>query len=252
MTMAPHGGRAGRSGLWRGRRLVVLAVLVALATVLLLAQPVHAWLLSLFGTVEHLIRHRPAWGMLAFVVLAALSAMLAFLSSAILIPVAVYAWGPQLCFLLLWAGWLLGGIAAYTIGRYVGRPAVVALVRPKVLARYEGWARSGVSFLPTLLLQLAVPSDVAGYLFGLVRCRFAVFLAALALAEMPYAAGAVYLGESFLQRRLLPLLEVGVIGALVSVWALRTLHNRLGARTSAPSAGAPAASAEASRRVRSR
>ena len=50
--------------------------------------PLHAWLLSLFGTVEQLIRHRPAWGMLAFVMLAAVSAMLAFVSSAILIPAA--------------------------------------------------------------------------------------------------------------------------------------------------------------------
>lgn len=183
-------------------RFAVLGILVTIATAILLARPVHEWLLSLFGSVEHLIRHRPLLGMLAFVVLAALSAMVAFVSSALLIPVAVYAWGPGVCFILLWAGWYLGGIAAYLVGRYLGRPAVEALVRPGVLSRYEGWAKSGVSLLPILLLQLAVPSDIAGYLFGLVRARLAPFLAALALAEMPYALGAVYLGESFLQRRL--------------------------------------------------
>jgi uncharacterized membrane protein YdjX (TVP38/TMEM64 family) len=218
--------RVQRHSRWHSRRLVVLGVLVALATALLLAKPAHAWLLSLFGTVEQLIRHRPAWGMLAFVILAAVSAMLAFVSSAILIPAAVYVWGTELCFLLLWAGWLLGGVAAYTIGRYLGRPAVQALVPSGALERYESWATSGVSFVSALFLQLAVPSDVAGYLFGLVRCRFPVYLAALALAEIPYALGAVYLGESFLERRLWPLLGVGVVGALLSVWALRTLRGR--------------------------
>jgi uncharacterized membrane protein YdjX (TVP38/TMEM64 family) len=66
-----------------------------------------------------------------------------------------------------------------------------------------------------------VPSDIAGYLFGLVRARLALFLAALALAEMPYALGAVYLGESFLQRRLWVFALVGVAGAVLTVLALR-------------------------------
>jgi uncharacterized membrane protein YdjX (TVP38/TMEM64 family) len=221
-TETLHQDALGKASRWRNRRLAVLGILVTVATAILLAQPVHEWLLSLFGSVEHLIRHRPLLGMLAFVVLAALSAMVAFVSSALLIPVAVYAWGPGVCFMLLWAGWYLGGIAAYLVGRYLGRPAVEALVRPGVLARYEGWAKSGVSLLPILLLQLAVPSDIAGYLFGLVRARLAPFLAALALAEMPYALGAVYLGESFLQRRLWVFALVGVAGAVLTVLALRT------------------------------
>ena len=219
-TETLHQDAVETTGRWRNRRLAVLGILVTIATAILLARPVHEWLLSLFGSVEQLIRHRPLLGMLAFVVLAALSAMVAFVSSALLIPVAVYAWGPVVSFMLLWAGWYMGGIAAYLVGRYLGRPAVEALVRPAVLARYEGWAKSGVSLLPILLLQLAVPSDIAGYLFGLVRVRLAPFLAALALAEMPYALGAVYLGESFLQRRLWVFALVGVAGAVLTVLAL--------------------------------
>jgi uncharacterized membrane protein YdjX (TVP38/TMEM64 family) len=87
------------------------------------------------------------------------------------------------CFVLLWVGWLLGGLAGYAIGRYLGRPAVEVFVRPGALARYERWAQSGTSLVPMLMLQLAVPSDMASYLFGLVRCRFVVFRAALLLAE---------------------------------------------------------------------
>ena len=204
---------------------MALAILVCTALLLMLAEPVHAWLLSLFDAAESLIRQRATWGMVAFVLLAALSAMVAFLSSAVLVPMAIYVWGPAVCFVLLWAGWFLGGLAGYGIGRFFGRPAVEILVRPETLARYEGWARPGKSLVPMLMLQLAIPSDLASYVFGLVRCRFSAFVAALALAEVPYALGAVYLGTSFLERRMVPLLALGIAGVLLSLWAIRRLHH---------------------------
>jgi uncharacterized membrane protein YdjX (TVP38/TMEM64 family) len=219
------------------RRLISLAVLIVAAAALVLAPSVHEWLLSVFDAAGQLIGERPVAGMLVFVLLAALSAMLAFMSSLVLVPVALHVWGPAVCFLLLWAGWFLGGLAGYGIGRYLGRPTVEALVRPGVLARYEGWVRSGKSLAPILMLQLAIPSDMASYLFGLVRCRFAVFSAALALAEVPYALGAVYLGTSFLERRLAPLLALGAAGMLLSLWAVR----RIGGHGDAEPVKAPTA-----------
>lgn len=198
--------------------------LLVLATVLLVARPVHEWLLSQFAAAEGVIRERQAWGMVVFVALAALSAMIAFVSSAVLIPVAVYVWGPWVCFILLWAGWFLGGLAAYAIGRYLGRPIVHRLVRPAALERQERWARSRRSLVGIMLLQLAVPSDLAGYVFGLIRCPFLPFVGALALAEVPYALGAVYLGVSFVERRIVPLLLLGLAGVLLSMIALRVYH----------------------------
>lgn len=93
-----------------------------------------------------------------------------------------------------------------------------------MIARYEGWARSGATLVPILLLQLAGPSDAAGYVFGLVRCRLPVFLVALAVAEVPYALGAVYLGVSFIEGKVVSLLAVGIGGLLLSAWAVRRLH----------------------------
>ena len=231
--------RSVRSVLSRHHRVIALAILVTIALLLMLAQPVHTWLLSLFEAAEGAMRDRAAWGMIVFVLLAALSAMVAFLSSAMLVPAAIYVWGPVVCFLLLWTGWFLGGLAGYAIGRYLGRPVVERLVRPGALARYEGWARSGKSLVPMLMLQLAVPSDLASYLFGLVRCRFIIFAAALALAEVPYALGAVYLGASFLERRILPLVALGVAGVLLSRRRRRRYSSpgRAGARTSSAGRG---------------
>ncbi|HEY3116790.1 MAG TPA: VTT domain-containing protein [Chloroflexota bacterium] len=214
-----------RSVLSRHHRVITVAILVTIALLLVIAQPVHTWLLSLFDAAEALIRQRDTGGMVAFVLLAAVSAMVAFVSSAVLVPVAIYIWGPAVCFALLWLGWFMGGLAGYGIGRFLGRPAVEILVRPGTLARYEGWTRSGKSLVPILMLQLAIPSDLASYLFGLVRCRFIVFAAALALAEVPYALGAVYLGTSFLERRIIPLVAFGVAGVLLSAWAVYRVHD---------------------------
>jgi uncharacterized membrane protein YdjX (TVP38/TMEM64 family) len=206
--------------------LVTLVLAAALAV--LLARPVHDQMLSWLGASESLIREHPETGMGVFVALAAVSALLAFFSSALLVPIAVYAWGPLTCVVLLWIGWLLGGVIAYLVGRHVGRPVVRMLLRPSTFERYEGWSRSSVGFVPVFLLQLALPSDVTGYLLGLARCPFGIFLAAVAAAELPYAIGAVYFGASFLERDLLPLILLGLTGALLSVLAARGLRTRSG------------------------
>jgi uncharacterized membrane protein YdjX (TVP38/TMEM64 family) len=216
------------------RRGLGLALMIGMAVVLVVAQPVHAWLLSWFDAAESVVRQRPLWGMIVFVSLVGLSGMVAFVSSAVLVPAAVHVWGPAVCFLLLWIGWFLGALAAYALGRYVGRPLVERLVRPGALARYEEWAeRSGKSLVLILILQLGLPSDLAGYVFGLVRCRLSVFVPALALAEIPYALGAVYLGTSFLQRNIASLVVVGAVAVLASWWAVR-LHGRRSIRTDPP------------------
>jgi uncharacterized membrane protein YdjX (TVP38/TMEM64 family) len=211
-------------GVDRSRRVIVLVLVVLLAVLLMLARPLHAWLLALFADAESVIRQREGWGMVLFVFLAAVSAMFAFVSSAILVPVAIYVWGPVVCSLLLWTGWFLGGLAGYAVGRYLGRPVVERLARPGALARYEGWARSGKSLIPILIVQIGVPSDLASYVFGLVRCRFVLFVSALAVAEIPYVFGAVYLGTSFLERRIIPLVMLGLGGILLSVWAIQRIN----------------------------
>jgi uncharacterized membrane protein YdjX (TVP38/TMEM64 family) len=201
-----------------------LIVALLAAAVVLLLPAIHQRLLGAIASAGEVIGRRPALGMVVFVALAGLSAMLAFVSSLVLVPVAVHVWGPARCALLLWLGWLLGGVASYAVGRYLGRPIVERLIRRETIARYERWARSGPTLAPILLFQLAIPSDVAGYVFGLVRCRFPVFLLALAVAEIPYAVVSVYLGVSFLERELWPLLALGVALAAFGTWVVRRAH----------------------------
>jgi len=210
--------------MFSARRAVVIALLVAAGLALLMSAPAHARVMALFADADQVIRQHPAWGMVVFVLLAVVSAMFVFVSSVALIPVAIYAWGPVVCAVLLWVGWFLGGVVAYGVGRWLGRPVVNRLVRPETIARYEGYAHRTSAFVPIVLLQLAIPSDTAGYLFGLARVPLALYLTALAVAEVPFAVGAVYLGTSFLERRLYRLLLLGLAGVVLSALAYRTFH----------------------------
>lgn len=212
---------------WR-RVLGVLGVFAALAVVVatgVLSGP----LTQLLDVTEDMIDARPVVGAVLFVLFAALSGMLAFFSSAVIVPVAVHAWGPTRSALLLWIGWTLGGALTYAIGRFLGRPAVERLAPKGVIAKYFQKASRDTPFGVVVLFQMAMPSEVPGYLLGLVRYSFLRYIAVLAATELPYAIGTVILGESFVKQRVLPFVVLGALAALFSGLAYVRLHRRLDA-----------------------
>jgi uncharacterized membrane protein YdjX (TVP38/TMEM64 family) len=153
--------------------------------------------------------------------------MLAFMSSAVFVPVGLYVWGKTTTMILLWTGWVAGGICAYTLSRYLGRPVVKALVFWPALERYERRISHNAPFGLVLLFQLALPSEVPGYVLGLVRYHFWKYIGALALAELPYAVATIYMGSGFIERRTYLLITVGLVVALVSGLALYALQARV-------------------------
>jgi uncharacterized membrane protein YdjX (TVP38/TMEM64 family) len=215
---------------WR-RALVV--VLPAAALVLVVSSDeLHGWLVRFLPTAERIIRARPVAGVSVFILFAAASAMFAFVSSAVIVPVGIYAWGKAASMLLLWIGWILGGMCAYGISRYFGRAVVRAISSGAALERYENRLSRRAPFGLVLVFQMAVPSEVPGYLLGLLRYDFWKYLAAVALAEAPYAVATIYLGAGFIERRTPVLVGVGVALAAFSGWALYTLQRRLSAHNS--------------------
>lgn len=202
--------------------MVVAMVLVGVAAIGPLHRVFSAWLAS----AGPLLVAHPVAGMALFVLLAALSAMVAFLSSALLLPAALHVWSEPACVALLWLGWIVGGTVAYYIAKYLGRPAVRALGSAKGLGRYEAIVRGKSSFGMVLLFQLAVPSEIPGYLFGLAGYSFPRFIAALALAELPYALASVYAGSAFMSRRLVPLVVLLTLAAILAAGSFRVLRRR--------------------------
>jgi len=212
------------------RRAFVIVLLAAGLAAVASSADLHAWLVGFLPAAEAIIRERTILGVSVFVLFAALSAMLAFVSSAVIVPVGIYMWGKAISMLLLWMGWILGGVCAYTISRYFGRPVVSALRSRPLLERYENRISRRAPFGLVLLFQLAMPSEVPGYLLGLARYHFWKYLGALALAELPYAIATIYLGAGFLERRMSVLIGVGALLAVLAGVALYALHRRISGR----------------------
>jgi uncharacterized membrane protein YdjX (TVP38/TMEM64 family) len=214
-----------KTRIWR-RAVALVLLCVALAAVAS-SEALHSALLSVLDASEQIIRVHPVLGATLFVLFAAVSALIAFVSVAVIVPVAVYTWGQATSILLLWFGWMLGGVFAYGIARLLGRTVVRWLTAEAGLKRLESRISRSTPFSLVLLLQLALPSEIPGYLLGLVRYPLFRYLAALALAELPYAIATVLLGASFLERRSYLLLALGLVLVAGSLFAFQRLRGRL-------------------------
>ncbi|MCU0758281.1 MAG: VTT domain-containing protein [Steroidobacteraceae bacterium] len=189
-----------------GGRAIGILVLGVAALLLGLSAGLHARVVAGIELLRGVVDAHPHAAPALFVALAAASAMLVLFSGALLVPLGIESWGASACFLLLWSGWWLGGALAYGLGRAFGRPLVERLLPRDALARHEGRIGAQLTFPAAVLVLLGLPSDVVGYFFGVVRYPPSHYLAALLLAELPYAWGTVFLGGAFLERQMLPLL----------------------------------------------
>jgi len=228
--MTKAGGRRRgkpRARARHARRGLVIALLSVALVVIVSFDELHAALVRIYDGAERVMAAHPVLGASVFVFLAALSAMFAFASSAVLVPAALAVWGQLLCIVLLWLGWTLGGTAAYAIARFFGRPIVTRLTSKSAMARYEETISCETPFSVVLVFQLALPSEIPGYVLGLARYPFLVYLAALALAEIPFAVGTAYLGVGLIERKTFLLVGLGAAGVLSTVLGLRILKRRL-------------------------
>lgn len=216
------------------RRALVLALLCGALAAAASSADLHAALMALLESGREIIAQHPVRGAVLFVLFAALSAMLAFVSAAVVVPIAVYVWGAPLCVLLLWLGWILGGVCAYGIGRFFGRRVAAWFTMQTALGRLEQRIRQGTSFGLIVLVQFALPSEIPGYVLGLVRYNFGRYLLAFALAELPYAVLTVLLGANFVERRSGLVLGAGVSMVVAGVGAFYLLRRKWSAPARAP------------------
>ena len=207
-------------------RLVGLLGLGVVLYIAVSSDGVYSLLIGLVTAVGEIVSTHPVSGAVLFVLLSAASAMIAFFSTGVIVPVALITWGAGGTFVLLWLGWILGGIIAYSLSRLLGRRVVTALTSGEALS-YGDRISARASFRLILLFQLGLPSEIPGYVLGVLRYPFLAYLAALALAELPYAVATVYLGDSFLERRGVLLIAIGLAVVGLSVLAFQSLHRRL-------------------------
>ncbi len=212
------------------RHILVIGSIIVVAGLIAASDTLHGQTEQIIVWIEALISRFPVLGMLVFVLLAMVSAMLAFFSSAVFAPIAIFAWGKTVTLMLLWLGWFLGGIVSYCVGRFLGRSVASMLIGEEKIANWRYQVQGRTRFVHILLFQAAVPSEIPGYVLGILRYTFPLYLTALAITELPYALAAVYLGESFLRGQSLVFILLGIGTILASAFVFQ-LYRQLAERT---------------------
>lgn len=214
------------------RRVALLVAFVAIVLAVTTSDALHQAFVDILAIAERLMRAYPRAGMLAFIGLAALSAMLSFFSSSALVPVGVYVWGAGATMLMLWGGGVLGGTAGYWMARTLGRRVVKRLVPEAPFRRYETFFRTRAHWRTVLLFRLALQSELPSYVLGVLRYPFPRYLPMMLLGELPFVFFAVYLGETLLERNGLVFAVALCLGVGLTVLAFRALQREM--RSDAP------------------
>jgi uncharacterized membrane protein YdjX (TVP38/TMEM64 family) len=207
---------------------ISLGAIVLLLTLLLYSATFKDFVDKATDWAQVVMNAHPVMGALVFFLFAAISAMVAFTSSVVLVPPANLVWGKLITFLLLWGGWIAGAIAAFGIGN-VARPLLVRLGYQKTLDEYQQFVSKRMGFWTAVLFCIAVPSEIPGYLLGGLRYPFLKFLGAIAIAEAIYAFGVVIAGQNLVAAKPFPLLAIVAILIIIGAGArllLRTLRKR--------------------------
>jgi len=193
---------------------VAIAAVAVVVAFMIFSPTFKSWVEQVSNWAEGIMRSHRVPGAIVFFLLSMISAMLAFASSAILVPPANEVFGKPITFLLLWGGWVAGAFIAYVIGHFA-RPLLAHLVSAKKLKEYQELASKRMKMWTATLFCLAVPSEIPGYLFGGLHYSFWKFAVAISIAEAIYALGVIIAGESLLEAN--PLTLVAVIGGMIAV-----------------------------------
>ena len=212
------------------RHIVIVGILIVLVGLVAASDTLHNRTEEIIVWIEGVISQAPVLGMVLFVLLSMVSAMVAFFSSAVFAPIAIYAWGKAGTFMLLWLGWLLGGILSFCVGRFLGRSVVGMIIDEQKIAGWERELGARSRFIHILMFQAAVPSEIPGYVLGILRYRFPLYLIALALTEIPYAIATVYLGESFLEGESTVFILLGIAVIVLGIFLLQGIRKLMSQR----------------------
>lgn len=169
----------------------------------------------------------PLLGVVIFLVLTILSALFVFFSTVALVPISIYIWGQTLTFMVLFLGWVFGGVISYLIGKYLGRRVVEYFISAPRLEYYERRITQKTNLFVMFLFRLLAPSEIPGYLLGIIRYRFTKYLLITFFAELPFAWGAVYASEIFLQQEFLYFAGFLLVAGLVYLVLRRRFHEEI-------------------------
>src|SRR6267143_444317 len=146
-------------------------------------------------SIKTFIDQNPFLGVVLYIVLNIIDAVLAPGATLPLIPVAAHAWGPVAAAIVTTIGWTAGSLIAFLIARRWGYPIVKKLTSMERLRHMERFIPEDL-FWSIVLLRLVLPMDVMSYVLGLLTdIGWPKYAAATAMGLTPSAFILAYLGK---------------------------------------------------------
>ncbi|WP_310396881.1 TVP38/TMEM64 family protein [Hymenobacter sp.] len=165
------------------------------------------------------------WGPVLVIVTMVAQMFLIVINNALLILVAVLAYGPWWGSLLAWAGVLTASSVGYGLGRALGQPVVQRLLGEKSERKVNDFVeRYGLGAVAAARLTPVVSNDAISFVAGSARMGYWRFIGVTAVAIVPLIALLAYLGQDS-QRLKTGLLWVSGAGLLLFggyVWWSKT------------------------------
>lgn len=151
--------------------------------------------------VQTSIKELGIWSPVVFVVVCAISLVLAPLSAGSVFLTSGLLFGPQLGFVLCFLGSVVGCSLNFWISRKLGRKVATYLVGKnslKALDRLTNRLQARHSLMLMIVL-MPISQDIVSYAVGLTKVRFFHFFLALTISGIAVAATYAYLGSNLLE-----------------------------------------------------
>jgi uncharacterized membrane protein YdjX (TVP38/TMEM64 family) len=146
-------------------------------------------------SIRDFIDQQPAWGLLLYVLLNILDALIAPGATLPLIPVASRVWGPILTAFVTTAGWTSGSLIAFLVARRWGAPMVEKMTSMRRVREMKRYIPEDL-FWSIVLVRLVLPMDIISYVLGLfTKMGWARYAGATAIGLAPPAFLLAFLGK---------------------------------------------------------
>lgn len=197
------------------KRFIVFLLLILAAFIFWSSLSLQNFFQDSVNFLEEYINKNRALGGLVFIGLAALSALFSPFSSTPLIPPAIMIWSSGTVAIMLLSGWLAGDLIAYLIGRFARRTFANRLFSFEKMERYQNMIPTKAQFWLVLLVRFALPTEIVGYVLGIIRYHFGKYFLATFLIEVPFAILAIYSGKALIAGNALMFIGLIALGAAV-------------------------------------
>lgn len=197
------------------------ALAVSMALLAVAALGLWQWQWDSAPLVAWIQQHRVP-GAVIYVVAVVASVVLLPLSSLPLLPFAAQLYGIWFTALLSAAGWWIGALIAFQVGR-LGRRYLERLVSLQAVDRLERRIPGDIGFGGIVVLRMIFPVDIVSFALGLLKeLRFSTYAVASLIGILPFAFVLSYAGGQLGAGRFLTFALVAV-GTTVAVLVIRRL-----------------------------